>query len=62
MKDVLEGFADFKIGEEILCNVNYANELVLLAKEEMALQGTAERLIDVRSCYEMEINVGKKTE
>ena len=33
-KEYLEGFADFKIGEHILCNLKYADELVLLAKEE----------------------------
>jgi hypothetical protein len=39
-KEDFEGFADFKIREQILCNVKYADELVLLAKEEMVLQGT----------------------
>jgi ABC-type cobalamin/Fe3+-siderophores transport system ATPase subunit len=42
--------------------LKYADELVLLAKEEMVLQGTIERLIDVRRCYGMEMNVGMKTE
>jgi hypothetical protein len=61
-KEYLEGFADFKIGEQILCNVKYADELVLLAKEEIVLQGTIGRLTDVRRCYGMEMNVGMKTE
>jgi len=39
-KEYVEGFADFKIGEQILCNVKYADKLVLLAKEEMVLQET----------------------
>jgi hypothetical protein len=39
-KKDLEGSADFKIEEQILCNVKYADELVLLAKEEMVLQET----------------------
>jgi len=42
--------------------LKYADELVLLAKEEMVLQGTIERLTDVRRCYGMEMNVGMKTE
>jgi ABC-type cobalamin/Fe3+-siderophores transport system ATPase subunit len=42
--------------------LKYADDLVLLAKEEMVLQGTIERLIDVRRCYGMEINVGMETE
>jgi len=61
-KEDLEGFADFKIGEQILCFLKYADELMLLAKEEMVLQGTFERLIDIRRCYGMEKNVGMKTE
>jgi len=35
---------------------------VLLAKEEMVLEGTTERLIDIRRCYRTEMNVGMKTE
>ena len=61
-KEVLEGFEDFKIGEQILLNVKYGGELVLLAEEEMVLQGTIERLIDVRRCYGTEMNMGMKTE
>ena len=61
-KEYLEGFAHLKIGEQILCNVKYADGLVLLVKEEMMLQGTIERLIDVHRCYGMEMNVGMKTE
>jgi hypothetical protein len=41
--------------------VKYADSLVLLAKEEMVLQGTTERLIDVRRFCGMKINV-KKTD
>jgi hypothetical protein len=61
-KEYLEEFEDFKIGEQILCNLKYADDLVLLAKEEMVLQGTIEGLIDVRRCYGMEMNVWMKTE
>jgi hypothetical protein len=61
-KEYLEGLEDFKIGEQILSNLKYADELVLLATEEIVLQGTTVRLIDVRRCYGMEINVGMKTE
>jgi hypothetical protein len=61
-KEYLEVFADFKIGEQILCNVKYADELVPLAKEEMVLQGTIGRLIDVRGCYGTEMNLRMKIE
>jgi hypothetical protein len=32
--EVLEGFGDFKIGGKIIHTVKYADDLVLLAKEE----------------------------
>jgi hypothetical protein len=61
-KEYLEGFADFKIGVQILCNLKYADDLVLLAEEEMVLQDTIERLIDARRSCGMEMNVGMKNE
>ena len=36
-KEALERFGDFKIGRQILHTVKYADELVLLAKEEKVL-------------------------
>jgi hypothetical protein len=39
--------------------VKYADYLVLLAKEETVLQGMIDRLIEIRRCYGMEINVEK---
>jgi hypothetical protein len=33
----VEGFGDFKIGRQVICTVKYADDLVLLAKEEMML-------------------------
>jgi hypothetical protein len=38
--------------------VKYADDLVLLAKEEAVLQGMIGRLIEIGRCYEMEVNVG----
>jgi hypothetical protein len=38
-KEALEEFGDIKVGKQIICKVKYADELVLLAKEERALQG-----------------------
>jgi len=35
--EALEEFGDFKIGEQIIHTVKYADELVLLAKEEKVL-------------------------
>jgi hypothetical protein len=36
-KEALEGFGDFKIGGQIIRTVKYADDLVLLAKEEKVL-------------------------
>jgi hypothetical protein len=59
-KDALEGLRDFKIGGQIIHNVKYADELVLLAKEEMVLQDMINKLIEIGRCYGMEMNVKKK--
>jgi hypothetical protein len=37
-KEALEGFGDFKISGQIIHNMKYADDLVLLAKEEKVLQ------------------------
>jgi len=48
---------DFNIGGQIIQTVKYADGLVLMAKEEMVLQGMIDKLIEIGSCYGMEINV-----
>jgi hypothetical protein len=55
-KEVAEGFGYFRIGEGI-CTVKYADDLVLLAKDETALQGIIDRLIETGRSYVMEMNV-----
>jgi hypothetical protein len=39
--------------------VKYADDHVLLAKEEALLRGTIERLNEIGRCYEMEMEVEK---
>jgi hypothetical protein len=39
--------------------VKYADNLVLLDKDEAMLQGISERLTEIVRCYEMDINVEK---
>jgi len=58
-KEVLERFGDFKVGRQVICNMKYTDDFMLLAKDGMMLQGTTERLIQTRRCYEMEMNVEK---
>jgi len=60
-KEALEGFGDFKIGGKIIHTVKYADDLVLLAKEEKVLQDMTDKLIEIGGHYGMEMNV-KKTE
>jgi hypothetical protein len=51
--------ASFKIGGEIIHTVKYADNLVLLAKEEKVLQDMVDKLIEIGECYGMEMNVEK---
>jgi hypothetical protein len=41
--------------------VKYADDLVLLAKEEKVLQDMIDKLIEIGRCYGMEISEKKKT-
>ena len=56
--EALEGFGDFKL-RQVTCFVKYADDLVLLAREEAVLQGMIERLNETGRCYGMEMNVEK---
>jgi len=58
-KEALEGFGNFKIGGQIIHTVKYADDLVLLAKEEKVLQDMIDKLIEIGGCYGMEMNVEK---
>jgi len=44
---------DFKIGRQIFHTVKYADDFVLLAKEEKVLQGMIDKLIEIGRCYGM---------
>jgi hypothetical protein len=58
-KEALERFGDFKIREEIIHTVKYADDFVLLAKEEKVLQDVVDKLIEIGRCYGMETNAKK---
>jgi ribosomal protein RSM22 (predicted rRNA methylase) len=58
-KEALEWFGDFKIGRQIFHTVKYADDLVLLAKEEKVLQDMIDKLIEIGGCYGMEMKVEK---
>jgi hypothetical protein len=53
----LEGLGDLKIGGQIINIVKYADDLVLLAKEDMVLQDIFDKLIEIGIRYGMEMNV-----
>jgi hypothetical protein len=52
-----EALGGFKVGGQIICTVRYADDLMLLAKEETILQSTIDKLIEFGRGYGMEINV-----
>ena len=59
-KEALDGLGDFNIGGQIIQSVKYADDLVLLAKEEVVLlQGMIDKLIETGRYYGMEMNVEK---
>jgi hypothetical protein len=53
-KEALDGF-----GGQIIQTVKYADDLVLMAKEETVLQDMIDKLIVIGRCYSMEMNVEK---
>ena len=59
-KEALDGFGDFNIRGQIIQTVKYADELVIMAKEETVLQGMIDKLTEIGRCYGMEMNVEKK--
>ena len=58
-KKSLYGLEGFNIGGQIIQTVKYADDLVLMTEEETMLQGMIDKLIEIGSCYGMEMNVGK---
>jgi hypothetical protein len=55
----MEGLGDYKIGGQIIHTVKYADDFVVLAKEEKVLQDMTDKLIEIGRCYGMEMNVEK---
>ena len=45
-KEALDGLGDFNIGGQIIQTVKYIDDLVLMAKEEMVLQGMIDKLTE----------------
>jgi hypothetical protein len=52
-KEALKGFGDFKIGGQAISTVKYADDLVLLRKEELMLHGMIDTLTDIGIFYGM---------
>jgi hypothetical protein len=49
----MEEFGDFKIGGQTIHTVKYADDLVLLTKEEKVLQDMIDKLFEFGGCYGM---------
>ena len=45
-REAVDGLGDFNIGGQIIQTVKYADDLVLMAKEETVLQGMIDRLTE----------------
>jgi hypothetical protein len=58
-KEALDGLGGLNNGGHIIQTVKYADDLVIMAKEEMVLQGMIDKLIEIGRCYGMEMNVEK---
>jgi hypothetical protein len=58
-KEALVGLGDFSIRGQIIQTVKYADDLVLMAKEETVLQGMIDKLIETGRYCGMEMNVEK---
>ena len=56
----MEGLGDLDVGGQASLTVKYADDLVLLAKEETVLQGMTDSLTETGRCYGIEMNVGDK--
>jgi hypothetical protein len=46
-KEALDGLGDFNIGGQNIQTVKYADDLVLMAKEQTVLQGMIDKLIEI---------------
>jgi hypothetical protein len=58
-KEALEGSGDLKTGGQVIRTVKYADDLVLLGKEETALHGVTDSLFETGRLCGMEMNVEK---
>ena len=56
-KEAVDGLGDFNIGGQIIQTVKYADDLVLMAKEETVIQGMSDKLTEIGMCNGMEMNV-----
>ena len=59
-KEALDWLGDYNIGGQIIQTVKYADDLVLMAKEETVVKGMIDKLIAIGSCYGMEMSVEKQ--
>ena len=53
----VEGFEEFSVGGQVIVNVKYADDLVLLTRVQTVLQGMIGRITEIGRCYGREMNV-----
>jgi len=57
--EVLEGFRDLKIGRQVILTVKYANDIVLMAKEETVIVCMIDTMNEIGRCKGREKDVEK---
>jgi hypothetical protein len=58
-REPLNGLGDFNIEGKIIQTVKYADNLIIIAKEETVLQGMIDKFIKIGRCLGMEMNMDK---
>ena len=57
--EALEGFGDLKVGGQVILTVKYANDFVLMAKEETTMVCMTDTMNEIGRCYGREKDVKK---
>jgi hypothetical protein len=55
--EALECFGDFKVKEQAIRALKYADDLVLRTKKKTVIQSMIDKLIEIGSCYGIQMNV-----
>ena len=57
IRDAVEGLGDFSVVGQVILNVKYADDLVLLTGVQTVLQVMIGRITEIGKCYGRKMNV-----